>query len=93
MMKRRASSLVFLAFSMVIFFITAGIMFTLVPIILGTIWTATDENHMPIDDADWQNTYNQTTGQLQYIIPLVPTLLIAIAVIKVLMVASVKGRD
>lgn len=87
------SSLVFLGFSIVIFFITAGIMFTLVPIILGTVWTATNQTNMPIADAGWQQTYNNTTGQLQYIIPLIPTLFIAISVIKIFMVASVRGRD
>ena len=87
------SSLVFLGFSMIIFFITAGVMFTLVPIVLGTVWTATDENHMPIDDPGWQATYNETAGNLQYIIPLIPTMLIVVAIIKILMVASVKGRD
>ena len=78
---------------MIIFFITAGVMFTLVPIILGTVWTATNETNMPIADQDWQDTYNETTGQLQYIIPLIPTLLIAMAVIKILLVSSVRGRD
>ena len=87
------SSLVFLGFSIVIFFITAGVMFTLVPIILGTVWTATNEDNMPIADPDWQATYNETTGQLQYIIPLIPTIFIAVSVIKILMVASVRGRD
>ena len=78
---------------MIIFFITAGVMFTLVPVILGTVWTATDQTHMPIANQDWQDTYNETAGNLQYIIPLIPTMLIVVAVIKVLMVASVKGRD
>ena len=93
MMKHRGSSLVFLGFSMIIFFITAGIMFTLVPIILGTVWTATDETHMPIDNPDWQATYNETAGNLQYIIPLIPTMLIVVSIIKMLMIASVRGRD
>lgn len=78
---------------MIIFFITAGVMFTLVPVILGTVWTATDQNNMPIDDPTWQATYNETAGNLQYIIPLIPTMLIVTAVIKILMVSSVRGRD
>ena len=78
---------------MIIFFITAGVMFTLVPVILGTVWTATNETNMPIADPDWQATYNETAGNLQYIIPLIPTMLIVTAVIKILMISSVRGRD
>ena len=87
------SSLVFLGFSIIMFLISYGIMFTLVPMVLGQIWTAMDETNMPIPNAEWQQTYNDTQTQLQYIVPLVPTIGLMILIIKVMMVASVRGRD
>jgi hypothetical protein len=68
-------------------------MFTLVPMVLGQIWTAMDETNMPIPNQDWQDTYNDTQGTLQYIIPLVPSIGIVLIVIKVLMVSTIRGRD
>lgn len=87
------SSLVFLGFSILMFLITFGVMFTIVPMVLGQVWTTMGEANMPIADADWQQTYNDTETRLQYIIPLIPTIGLMIFVIKVLMVASVRGRD
>ena len=87
------SSLVFLGFSVLMFLITFGVMFTIVPMILGQVWTTMGEDNMPIADPDWQQTYNNTETRLQYIIPLIPTIGLMIFVIKVLMVASVRGRD
>ena len=87
------SSMVVLGFSIIMFLISYGLMFTLVPMVLGTIWTTMNEENMPIPDPDWQATYNSTQTQLQYIIPLVPTIGIMIIVIKVIMVASIRGRD
>lgn len=87
------SSLVFLAFSIVMFLISYGLMFTLVPMVLGQLWTAMDETNMPIPNQTWQDTYNDTEEQLQFIIPLVPSIGLTIFVIKVLMVVSVRGRD
>ena len=87
------SSLVVLGFSIIIFLISYGLMFTLVPMVLGQIWTAMDETNMPIPNQDWQDTYNDTQGTLQYIIPLVPSIGIVLIVIKVLMVSTIRGRD
>jgi len=87
------SSLVVLGFSIIMFLISYGLMFTLVPMVLGQIWTAMDETNMPIPNQDWQDTYNDTQGTLQYIIPLVPSIGIVLIVIKVLMVSTIRGRD
>lgn len=87
------SSLVVLGFSIIMFLISYGLMFTLVPMTLGQVWTVMNENNMPIPDQNWQDTYNNTQSTLQYIIPLVPSIGIVLVVIKVLMVASVRGRD
>ena len=87
------ASMVFLGFSIIMFLISYGLMFTLVPMILGQIWTAMDETNMPIPNATWQQTYNDTQLQLQYIIPLVPAMGLVVFVIKVLMATSVLGRN
>lgn len=85
--------MVFLGFSIIMFLISYGLMFTLVPMILGQVWTAMDETNMPIPDPTWQATYNSTQTQLQYIIPLVPAMGLVVFVIKVLMATSVLGRN
>lgn len=83
------SSLVFLGFSTIAFIVTYGVMFTLVPIVLGAFFSV-DTGEL---DPDWQNTKDETVNVLQFLIPLVPTLGIFILIIKVIMVASVRGRD
>lgn len=83
------ASLVFLGFSVILFVISYGIMFTLVPIILGAFFSLDVE----IADPDWAATRVETEGIIRWLIPLVPTIGIFILVIKVLMTASVRGRD
>lgn len=87
------ASMVFLGFSIIMFLISYGLMFTLVPMILGQVWTIMDETNMPIPNAEWQATYNTTQEQLQYIIPIVPAMGLLVFVIKVLMATSVLGRN
>ena len=84
------SSLVFLGFSVVVFIISYGLMFTLVPSILGVFFNIADDLEMT---DSWRTTYNQTEATTQYLIPLMPAIGIMILVIKVLMVASTRGRD
>ena len=83
------ASLVFLGFSVILFVISYGLMFTLVPIILGSFFSV----DVPITDPDWAATRTETETVIRWLIPLVPTIGIFILVIKVLMVASVRGRD
>ena len=87
------ASMVFLGLSVIMFLISYGLMFTLVPMILGQVWTAMDETNMPIPNETWQATYNSTQLQLQYIIPLVPAMGLLILVIKVLMATTTFGRN
>ena len=86
------SSLIFLGFSVIVFIIAYGLLFTLVPAILGVVYTVADTIR-PNISSDWQATYDDTKEVTQYLVPLVPTIGIFIFVIKVLMVASVRGRD
>lgn len=85
------SSLIFLGFSVIMFIVSYGIMFVVTPMILGAFFSTAA--NMPIEDPNWQATYNETEEIVRYLVPLIPTIGIFILVIKVLMVASVRGRD
>ena len=85
------SSLVFLGFSVIMFVISYGIGFILTAMVLGTFWTAL--GNVDIANADWQAIYDDTETQVQFLVPLVPTVGIFIFLIKVIMVAGVRGRD
>lgn len=73
------------------FIISYGIMFTLMPMIMGAFFTVAD--NVNIADAEWQQTYEDTEDVVQWLTPLIPTIGIFILIIKVFMVASVRGRD
>lgn len=83
------SSLVYLGFSIIMFIITYGLMFTLVPMILGVVFSV----DVDIADPAWEQIGIDTESRLQWLIPLVPTIGIFVLIIKVLMVAAGRGRD
>lgn len=85
------SSLVYLGFSIIMFVVSFGILFTIMPMILGQFYTTM--NNMPIQDPSWQAMSDETQTTIQYIVPLTASLGIFVFVLKVLMVASVRGRD
>lgn len=85
------SSLVFLGFSVIMFLISYGIMFTVTPMIMGQFYSVL--GNMTIESAEWQQTYDETEAITRYIVPLIPTVGLFIFIIKVLMVAAVRGRD
>ena len=85
------SSLVYLGFSIIMFVVSFGILFTIMPMILGQFYTSM--NSMPIQDPSWQAMSDETQTTIQYIVPLTASLGIFVFVLKVLMVASVRGRD
>ena len=87
----RGSSLIFLGFSVILFIISYGIMFTLLPMVLGAFFSVADNS--PIEDAEWAAIYEQNEDIVQWLVPLIPTIGIFILIIKVFMVASVRGRD
>jgi hypothetical protein len=86
------SSLIFLGFSVIMFLISYGIMFTLAPMILGAVWTVMEDTTIGMD-SDWLAVYNDTKSTTQFIVPLIPTIGIFILIIKVMMNASARGRD
>tara|TARA_B100000470_G_C19787358_1_gene390520 strand:+ start:1424 stop:1633 length:210 start_codon:yes stop_codon:yes gene_type:complete len=69
-------------------------MFTIAPMILGSVFTVMEGNLTNGSmTQEWIDMYNQTKETTQYLVPLIPTIGIFILVIKVLMVASARGRD
>ena len=88
------SSLVFLAFSVILFIIVYGIMFLIVPTILGHFFTVLDSyNTTQTMSAGWQSIFTQNENTAKFLVPLIPTIGLMILIIKVLMTASVKGAD
>ena len=82
------SSLIFLGFSVILFIISYGVMFTIAPMILGSVFTVMETNLTNGSmTQEWIDMYNQTKETTQYLVPLIPTIGIFILVIKVLMVA------
>lgn len=86
------SSLVYLGLSLVLFVITYGIAFSVMPMILGSFFTMIDNNQLNVN-AEWDAISQQNEVTVKYLVPLMPTFGIVILVIKVLMVASARGRD
>ncbi len=71
-------------------------MFTLMPMIFGQFFTVADSlvnSPNTTMNAAWVQIYNEEEEIVKWLVPLVPTIGIMIAVIKILMVASVRGRD
>jgi hypothetical protein len=83
------SSLVYLGFSIVIFIISYGILFSIMPVILGYFFSIDITPTNP----QWQQTKEETENVTRWLIPLMPAIGIFVLVLKVLMVASVRGRD
>ena len=84
------SSLIFLGINIVTFIIIYGIMFLLVPVILGPFFSIDLSDQM---DPEWVAVNDEVEEVIQFLIPLVPTIGIFILILKVLMVSSVRGRD
>ena len=88
------SSLVFLGLSTIVFIITYGIVFLLVPQILGHFFTVLDNYNLTSTmSASWQSIYTQNENTTKFLVPLIPSIGVFLLVLKVLMAASVKGSD
>ena len=83
------SSLIYLAFSIITFIVTFGIMFYLLPMILGVFFSL----DIPIADPEWNATNEQMQTQLQWLIPLTMALGMFVFVLRVMMSATARGRD
>jgi len=62
--------------------------------VLGSFFTAIAQTNLVTAlSASWQNTYNNTQEQVQWLIPLSVQLGVFILVLKVLMVAANRGQE
>lgn len=68
-------------------------MFTIAPMIIGSVYNVVETSFGDTMSTEWIEVYNQTKDTTQYLIPLIPSIGIFILIIKVLMVASARGRD
>ena len=97
------SSLVYLGLSLILFVITYGIAFTMMPMIFGAFFNVADISGLVSIEScatlpnsaacQWGTIYEANEDTVQYLVPLMPTMGIVIIVIKVLMTASARGRD
>lgn len=85
------SSLIFLGFSTITFILSYGIMWLLVPMILGSFFSVV--NDLPIKDENWRNVYAENEELVRFLIPLSAAIGVFILVLKVLMVSASTGRD
>jgi len=84
------ASLIYLGFSVVTFIITYGLLFLLFPAIVASFFSAFDPGELA---PEWRQMFDDTTGQVRFLIPLIPTIGIFLIVLKVLLVASTRGSD
>lgn len=75
---------------MIVFIIIFGMMFTLLPMILGAFFTAFPTMNM---SADWAALNTNVQNTIKFLIQLMPSMGVAIIVFKVLMISTVRGRD
>ena len=85
------SSLIFLGFSTITFILSYGIMWLLVPMILGSFFSVV--NDLPIKDPNWKAVYDENEELVRFLIPLSAAIGVFILVLKVLMVSASTGRD
>ena len=88
------NSLVYLAISIIVFFITFSLLFQFMPIILGAVYNAIDSVILTTNiDAEWLALYGELDQTQQSVIPLVMSLGLVLIVLKVLMAATNRGSD
>ena len=83
------SSLLYLGFSVVAFLVSYSIVFMLIPMVLGPFFTLDVGDISP----SWNATRNNINATAQWVAPVAMLVGIFIFILKVLMVASVRGRD
>ena len=87
--SRRGSSMVYLGFSIILFAVSFGILFYLMPMILGAFFSALP----PAMTTQWQAVNVRTQTIIQWLIPLTASLGIFVFVVKVLMSATTRGGE
>ena len=85
------SSLIFLGISTIIFILSYGILWLLVPITLGVFFSIV--NDIPITDPNWKSVYQENEELVRFLIPLSASIGVFILVLRVLLVSAASGRD
>lgn len=88
------SSILFVGIGIVTYVIVLGIMMQFAPVIVGAVFTTIEDTMVNMNiNAEWVALYNDVDSTSQYLIPMMFSLLLVLLVIKVLMVAGVRGGD
>jgi len=85
------SSLLYLGISIIVFFITFGFLALLAPLIFGGFFGVMDNYQIP--NEAWSGIYSENKKLVELLIPLIFAMGIFIAVLKILMSGTNKGRD
>jgi|APSaa5957512535_1039671.scaffolds.fasta_scaffold08417_3 hypothetical protein len=85
------SSLLYLGVSIVAFFLTFGFLAMLTPMIFGLWFSVMDT--FEIENQAWSNIYDQHKLLVELLVPIIFSLGIVVAVLKVFMGSTNKGRD
>lgn len=88
------SSLVFLGLSLLAFAISFGLVWILVPMLIGSFYTAIiSSGILAMLSTTWQGAFYANQAVLIWLIPLTATLGIFVFILKVLLVATTRGGD
>lgn len=88
------SALLFIGIGIITYIIVLGILMQFVPVILGTVFGVIENTMDSFNmDATWLAVYNDVNGLAAYLVPMMFSLILVLLVIKVLMIAGVRGGD
>ena len=89
-----ASSLLFLGIGLVLFIVVFGVMAVMSAAILGAVFTTLDSVLANYDmDPFWEGTYSEVRETAGMLILMIVSLGVVILILKIIMVASARGRD
>ena len=78
------TSIIHLGFTIIAFIISYAVIFTLAPMILGSVFTNMD-TLAEIPNEGWAELYETNKTTVQYLVPLIPSIGIFIIIIRILM--------
>ena len=89
-----ASSLLFLGIGIVLFIVVFGVMIIMAAAILGAVFATLDSvmAHYTLDPF-WAQTYGEVRETSGMLILMIMSLGVVILILKIIMVASARGRD
>ena len=85
------SSLLYLGISVVVFFVVFGFLALLAPLIFGGFFGVMDNYQVPSEI--WRGIYSENKKLVELLVPIIFAMGTFIAVLKILMSSTNKGRD